>query len=231
MSDKTEKMDTINFHLLRHLSWQVENVGPLFTTSAAMFESANRLLIAPLTGTVNHCQLMVCRFLRAKLVSKMEVEDDSMSSMIKVIREPTKFDENFSFTEGQETQNFKSKFPEAKLFCRIYYTHFLGSVSYGRGSNADNFIAAVFDDNIFVGKILFFYRNQTTGCVVLKFEIVKKIKLVETDIKLEVPFGFIVGKDIENIEIPLNAIKCKLFRFVFQDSVYLISMLKHYEHN
>ena len=41
MSDKTEKMDTINFHLLRHLSWQVENVGPLFTTSAAMFQSTN----------------------------------------------------------------------------------------------------------------------------------------------------------------------------------------------
>ena len=231
MRDKTEKMDTINFHLLRHLSWQVENVGPLFTTSAAMFESANRLLIAPLTGTVNHCQLMVCRFLRAKLVSKMEVEDDSLSSMIKGIREPTKFDESFSFTEGQETQNFKSKFPEAQLFCRIYYTHFLGSVSYGRGSNADNFVAAVFDDDIFVGEILFFYRDPTTGCLVRKFEIVKKIKLVETDIKLEVPFGFIVGKEIENIEIPLNAIRCKLFRFVFQDSVYLISMLKHYEHN
>ena len=78
MSDKTEKKDTINVHLVRHLSRQVENVGPLITTSAAMFESANRLLIAPLTGTVNLCQLMVSRFLRAKFVSKVEVEDDSL---------------------------------------------------------------------------------------------------------------------------------------------------------
>ena len=129
MSDKTEKMITINFHLPRHLSWQVENVGPLFTTSAAIVQSANQLLMAPLTGTVNHCQLMVCRFLRANLVSKMEVEDDSFSSMMKSIREPTKFDESFSFTERQETQNFNSKFPEAHLFCRIYYNHFLSSVS------------------------------------------------------------------------------------------------------
>ena len=44
-------------------------------------------------------------------MSKMEAEDDSLSSMIKGIRELTKFDESFSFTEGQEAQNFKSKFP------------------------------------------------------------------------------------------------------------------------
>ena len=164
-------------------------------------------------------------------MSKMEVEEDSLSSMKKGFREPTKFVEIFSFTEGQETQNFKSKFPEAQLFCRIYHTHFLCSVSNGRGSNADNFFVAVFDDNIFVGEIFFFYRNPATGCVVRKLEIVKKIKIVETDIKLEVPFGFIVGKEIENFEIPLNAIKCKLFRFLFHDSVYLIYMLKHYQHN
>ena len=47
----------------------------------------------------------------------------------------------------------------------------------------------------------------------------------ETNIKLEASFGFIVGKESENIEIPLNAIKCKLFRFGFRDSVYLISMV------
>ena len=149
-------------------------------------------------------------------MSKMEIEDDSLSSLIKGIREPTKFDESFSFTEGPETQNFKSKFPEAQLFCRIYDIHFPGSVSYGRGSNADNFIAAVFDDNIFVGQILFFYRNPTTGCLVRKFEIVKKIKLVETDIKLEVPFGFIVRKEIENIEIPLKPLIANCFNFCFK---------------
>ena len=40
-------------------------------------------------------------------MSEMEVEDDSLSSMIKGIREPTKFDESFSFTEGQETQRIQ----------------------------------------------------------------------------------------------------------------------------
>ena len=95
-------------------------------------------------------------------MSNMEVEDNSLSSMIKCIREMTKFDESLSFTEGKETRNFKRKFPEAQLFCRIYQTHSLGSVAYGRGSNADNFIAALFDYTIFVGDILF-YRNSTTG--------------------------------------------------------------------
>ena len=42
VNEKTEKkMDFNNFRLLRHLGWQVKNIGPLFVTSAAMFESAN----------------------------------------------------------------------------------------------------------------------------------------------------------------------------------------------
>ena len=49
MQEKTNKMDSFNFHLLRHLGWQVKNIGPLFVSSAAMFESANYLLLAPLT--------------------------------------------------------------------------------------------------------------------------------------------------------------------------------------
>ena len=76
MHEKTNKMDSINFHLLRHLGWQGRNIGPLFVTSVAMFESANRLLLAPLTGTVNHCELLVQRFIRAKLVLKMGIENE-----------------------------------------------------------------------------------------------------------------------------------------------------------
>ena len=84
-------MDSINFNPLRHLGWQVRNIGPLFVTSGAMFESANRLLLAPLTGTVNHCELIVQWFIQAKLVLRMGLEIDCLSSLLENFRE-SKFD-------------------------------------------------------------------------------------------------------------------------------------------
>ena len=63
-ADKRERIESISFHLLGHLAWQVKSICPFSTTSASMFESANRLLIAPLTGTVNQCQLLVRRFIQ-----------------------------------------------------------------------------------------------------------------------------------------------------------------------
>ena len=53
-SDYTESVFTANVHALSHLAWQVENFGPLWTTSGMMFESANHLLSSKFTGTVNH---------------------------------------------------------------------------------------------------------------------------------------------------------------------------------
>ena len=79
MAEKCSRMESINFHLLRHLSWQVRSIGPLFTTSEFMFESANRLLLAPLTGTVNHCHVLVQRFILSKLLATIEVQDNCLT--------------------------------------------------------------------------------------------------------------------------------------------------------
>ena len=62
------KIDSINFHLLRHLSWQTEFFGPLWCTSASMFESANHHLVQPVTGTVNTCKLLAQRYVRNKKI-------------------------------------------------------------------------------------------------------------------------------------------------------------------
>ena len=53
MSEKTNQFESINFHLLRQLRWQAKKIGPLFASSASMFESANHRVICPLTATVN----------------------------------------------------------------------------------------------------------------------------------------------------------------------------------
>ena len=133
MADKTNKMESINFPLLRHLGWQAKNIGPLFTTSAAMFESANRLLIAPLTGTVNQCQLMVWRFVRAKMIAKMSIKDDCLTEMLTNFHEKRKLDESYGFVESSETRKFRQEHPNLKLFCRNLDFCFLSSAAYGPG--------------------------------------------------------------------------------------------------
>ena len=85
MQEKTNKMVSINFQLLIHLGWQVKNIVPLFVSSDAMFELANRLL-ATLTGAVNHCQLLIHRYIRTKLVQKMELQEESLSGLLEDFR-------------------------------------------------------------------------------------------------------------------------------------------------
>ena len=84
-------------------------MGPLFTTSAFMFESANRMLIAPLTGTVNHCQLIVDRIIRSKFGAKMKVENDWSAGILKKFQEHKAFDNLTGFVESSETQKFRMK--------------------------------------------------------------------------------------------------------------------------
>ena len=52
----TEQVFSANIHSLSHLTWQVQNFGPLWTTSSMMFESANYQLCSKFTGTVA-CEL------------------------------------------------------------------------------------------------------------------------------------------------------------------------------
>ena len=118
LGEKSERMDSINFHLLRHLAWQVKFMGPLFTTSAFMFESANRMVIAPLTGTVNQCQLMVDRFIRSKFVAKKKVEKDCLAGILQNFQQHKTFDNVKGFVESSETLKFRIEYSGAKLSCR-----------------------------------------------------------------------------------------------------------------
>ena len=56
---------TIFVHYLTHLCWQVKKFGPLWSTSALMFKSANNMLIKPFTGTFNHLDLIIERYIRS----------------------------------------------------------------------------------------------------------------------------------------------------------------------
>ena len=229
MNEKTEKMDSINFHLLRHLGWQVKNIGPLFVTSAAMFESANRLLIAPLTGTVNHCQLIVQRFIRAKLIQKMEIENDCLSAMMVKFGAPKEFDDSYSIAETTEIKDFRVKYPDYRVFCRDRGEFFLSSVAYGRGSSADRFVA-IMQERILVGEILFFFEAPEKMVLLRQFRILKKIRL-SNELPNSMPYGFSVASTDEILEIPLCSVSHKFLCLNLKDETYFITLLKHFEHN
>ena len=72
--------DSVDFHLLRHLSWQCKTFGPLWTTWATQLESTNHHLVRPLAGTVNTCRLLVQRYIRNKLLHQTPIERDPLQS-------------------------------------------------------------------------------------------------------------------------------------------------------
>ena len=64
-----EEMQSYNFHSMRHLCHQVNLIGPLWTSSAFGFESANNSLLRTLQGTIKHQRRIVETFLRDQKLS------------------------------------------------------------------------------------------------------------------------------------------------------------------
>ena len=144
-----KKFDSINFHLLRHLAWQCKLFGPLWTTSATMFESANNHLIKTLTGTVNTCSLIVKRYIRNRQFDSMEVKNDNLTGFLEALRgKSSGFKDDFSMKRNNVLSNFQKQFPEARLFCRHRGKFYLDSQLYTR-SEANSFVSLSEENEIF----------------------------------------------------------------------------------
>ena len=102
-----KKFESINCHLLRHLARQSAEIGPLFVTSASMFESALHLLIASLTGTTYHCKLMVERFIRGKVLSEIESSEDDLAQFLRFSDNPSDVNETFGLVESEELRELR----------------------------------------------------------------------------------------------------------------------------
>ena len=68
-----ESVQTMTFHALTHLPDQVNLFGPLWTTSAKVFENAYRHLKKYVTGTRCAGSLIVKRFLMQKMMPEVSV--------------------------------------------------------------------------------------------------------------------------------------------------------------
>ena len=70
--------------------------GPLWSTSAVMFESANYLLKKTFSGSVNHMDLLVERYIRNKVSRRKRIADDSISHWVSSLRGKSHFERNYA---------------------------------------------------------------------------------------------------------------------------------------
>ena len=112
--------ESINIHLLRHLAWQCETIGPPWTTSAFLFESANHFLIKPVTGTVNTCKLLVQRYIRNREISASELAVDSLNPFIRnLVGNEKRIKDDHGLLKTNFTQELSEQFPSAIVFAVI----------------------------------------------------------------------------------------------------------------
>ena len=155
--------ESIKFHLLRHLAWQCETIGPLWTTSAFLFESANHFLIKPVTGTVKTCKFLVQRYIWNREVSTSELAVDPLNSFIRnLVGTEKRIKDDHGLLKTNCTQELSEQFPSARVFSRYRDAFLLDSKCYARGS-ANSFVEIEITPNT-VGQMLAFYDNGSINC-------------------------------------------------------------------
>ena len=217
-----KKFDSINFYLLRHIAWQCTTFGPLWTTSATMFENANNHLIRTLTGMVNYCSLIVSRYIRNRQLGSFETKEDNLTCFIEKLKnKPSEFKEDLCVEKNEIFNETQAEYPEAHLFGRFRGLFHLDSQSCTR-SNANSFLAIREDGEFKVGQILLFVdRSSVIFCLVPLYEIIETVVIVlrstefekESDV-LE-PLAYRVTKlpDIQLLRV--DSVQNMLIKFFF----------------
>ena len=225
---------TYNLHSLRHLPWQVENFGPLWTTSAMGFEAANHILTTAFTGNVNHCHLAVERYLRRKHM-QCSVKADSIEMLTRRLTGDEKgaLDETFMLVISDITKEYSMR---GRVYCRTWAGHrFLNSVAYGRASH-DSYIRA----GSMLGQILCFFDDRITQrrmAVVRQYDIISYLPGPHVPDGAAYPvmknnFLFSVIKKNHIFESALDDISAKyLFIQSHDGTCYFAQLCTHYDHN
>ena len=129
---KEDGFDHINYHLPRHLGWQTELFGPVWTTSASMLKK-NHYLLSAFTGTINHCSILITRYTRSKVFSKAVILEDCLTDFIEVLtNKEVSFENDFGLLETEKVRSFREQNPGSKVFCRDISKFYLTSCAFSR---------------------------------------------------------------------------------------------------
>ena len=203
-----------------------------------MFKSANNNLIRTLTGTVSTCSLIVKRYIWNRHFDALEVKDDNLTGFLQTLRgKQSSLKEDYSMKQNEVYENFQSKFPGARLFCRYRGDFNLDSQLYTR-SESNSFVSSSSENEILLGQILFsIEQDSVIMCAVQLYDVVDKIALdlsstdfCERKSNFE-HLGYLVEKSSEVRVLNCILIDSKLIPFLFLDNLYFIHVLTHFEHD
>ena len=190
-----------------------------------MFEAANHRLICPITGTTNHCDLLVTRSIRNKILGTLKIDEGCLSSCLDSSR-GRKFDDTFSLKNTTESQSFEAENPGCRIFGRLFTDFYLTSTVYTKSKRADKFVCIVLDETV-VGEIDFFFETEDSKDLCLKiFSIIRRLRLVnhQNTITRSV-FGYIVEEIEKYIGVPVSSITSRLIQLVFQENLHLVKLM------
>ena len=166
---------TINVHYLTHLRWQVENYGPLWCTSAFMFESANNLLSKPFTGTVNHLELIIERYVRRKNLLSKKLKNDNLFDFTQSLGNTTKpYKERPIVNDSVLPVHIDPSDSCLRSTMEVNYLR-LDSLSHSTSSNA--YVSFSFGTKVEFGEIVYFEKAEENICLVNLFTVKDYIAL------------------------------------------------------
>ena len=111
-----QEVFTANMHSLSHLTWQVKNYRPLWSSSAIMFESANHILKKIFTCTLHHRRLLVERYVRNKTERDKKPDNDLLGDLFPSLRNEKKCEsEKFRTVQRPSVKSFFDN-PRFKMF-------------------------------------------------------------------------------------------------------------------
>ena len=213
-----------NMHSLNHLPWQVKNFGPLWCTSAIMFESANHLLKAKFSGTVNHLRLIVERYNRYKSIKRRKPVKDALHDLCLILRKEKK-----SFQPNHCVQkNWRGGSAEKFWFytCSIKNLN-LQSISKSEPNAYVSFMSE--GDKLFGVIEKFFSFSSTNYGVVSCFTVIECAKPENFDLNI---FSFIhVKLSGKQIECKVSDISGKMLKAVYDGKIFLSPLLDVFEHD
>ena len=119
-----DRIETINFHCLKHFCDKVKRLGPLYCYSAMCFEAANRVLGDMFSGSHSELEVICCRVLKRHKLSHAEIENEQLKNVLdKLNGNFVSTEEIYSdeFIETQAVQEGKKLYPAAEFSNRVLF--------------------------------------------------------------------------------------------------------------
>ena len=204
--------------------------GPLWTTSAFMFESANYLLKKTFCGSVNHLDLVIERYLRNKSVRRTKIAQDSIADWVSDLGRSGKSFRPAPIKNADLLRLSSTVGVDAECFSTAQLPFFDLDSTLSL-SCRNSFVTLKTEKLLVIGQIIVFYNNGSDDMV-----LVKMYKVIRAH-KPQLAFKGLPAAYFEVLETSLqhrfrqSQISDKLLPMPCDGKLFMIPIIKHFEHD